>query len=152
MLRKINPEFNKISINGPREAVCVARAALLDEDKIDQEKEHLFAIGLDSDRRIKFLDLVCLGTMTTVSAHPRELFRRAVIEGAHSLVILHNHPTRDLIPSKNDIKFTQRCIAAGKILGIEMAQSLIFSAESNDYFKIPKNLPGAVRLIDISQP
>lgn len=121
MLRNIHPDFNKISINGPREAVSVARAALLEEDEIDQDKEHLFAIGLDSDRRIKFLDLVCLGTMNSVSAHPRELFRRAVIEGAHSLVILHTHPTRDLIPSPSDIKLTQRCIAAGKILGIEVA-------------------------------
>ena len=62
------------------------------------------------------MELVSIGTLTDAPFHPRETFRRAVIEGSYSIIVAHNHPTGDVTPSDADIKTTKRLHEAGEVL------------------------------------
>lgn len=55
--------------------------------------------------------------MTVV--HPREVFRQAISDGAHSIILLHNHPTGDPSPSQEDRNLTRRLVEVSKIVGID---------------------------------
>ena len=66
---------------------------LLLEDKIDQGKEHFYVMHLDTRSRINMVELVSLGTLTASLVHPRETFRRAVLQGSASIIVAHNHPS-----------------------------------------------------------
>src|SRR5918996_5784689 len=61
--------------------------------QIDQDKEHFNVMHLDSHRRINLVELVAIGTLIDTNVHPRETFRRAIVEGSYSIIVAHNHPS-----------------------------------------------------------
>jgi len=69
--------------------------------------------------------LVSLGTLSATIVHPREIFYPAIVHNAASIILAHNHPSGDSSPSDEDIGMTQRLVAAGKILGIQVADHVI---------------------------
>ena len=66
-----------------------------------------------------------MGTLDTSLVHPREVFQPAVERTAAALVVVHNHPSGELHPSREDIELTQRLVEAGRIMGIELLDHLI---------------------------
>ena len=108
------------------------------EDKIDQEKEHFYVMHLNGRQEIKLVELVVIGTMTEMMVHPRETFRRAVIEGSASIIIAHNHPSGEVDPSDDDLTFTRRMHEAGEILGIPLLDHIVFSPIKFYSFKMNK--------------
>jgi len=118
-------------ITAPADIGNIIIAILRCEDEIEQEKEHFYSIGMDQKNVIQYIDLVSLGTVSESIVHPRETFRRAVIGGVSSIIIAHNHPSGNLIPSKNDIKTTNRLVEAGKILGITVLDHVIVNMQGN---------------------
>jgi DNA repair protein RadC len=95
-----------ITIDRATDAVAVFHGLFAHEDRIDQDKEHFYVMHLDSRRHISLVELVAISVLTDVKIHPRETFRRAVIEGAESILVGHNHPSEDATPSENDVKVT----------------------------------------------
>ena len=93
-----------------------------------QDKEQLYAIFLNTRRRVIAHELVSLGTLDATVCHPREVFRSAIVSSAHSVVIIHNHPSGDTTPSEADIKLTRELIRAGHLLKIELIDSIIVSS------------------------
>jgi DNA repair protein RadC len=87
--------------------------------------ECLVVLLLTARCRVKGHCFVSTGTLDSVVAHPREIFRAAIVAGAHSIALMHNHPSGDPVPSEADVKFTRRCMEAGKILGIEVRDHVI---------------------------
>jgi DNA repair protein RadC len=73
------------------------------------------------------VELVSLGVVNSALVHPRETFRRAISEGACSIILAHNHPSGDVAPSDEDVTMTRTMHEAGKILGIEVVDHLVFS-------------------------
>lgn len=71
--------------------------------------------------------------MTDNIVHPREIFRPSLVNSACAIIILHNHPSGDITPSKDDKEITNQLMLAGKILGIELLDHIIFNAESEFY-------------------
>jgi DNA repair protein RadC len=69
--------------------------------------------------------MVTLGLADSASAHPREVFRSAISEGALALVLVHNHPSGDTTPSSEDLRLTRQLIEAGKIIGISVMDHVI---------------------------
>ena len=61
----------------------------------------------------------------TISVHPREVFKFAIMKNSASIMAVHNHPSGDPSPSKNDIDITRRLAEGGKLLGIELLDHLI---------------------------
>lgn len=75
--------------------------------------------------------IISQGTLNTSLVHPREVFKRAFLNNAASIVLAHNHPSGDLTPSAEDITITNRLIEAGKLLGIEVLDHLIVTEDSH---------------------
>jgi DNA repair protein RadC len=99
------------------------------EDDLDKEKEHLWAIGLNSQNRIIYIDLVHLGAINHCLAAPMEIYRRACIKGNSSLIVVHNHPSGTTEPSSNDRLITKKLKESGEILGIKLLDHIIIASE-----------------------
>lgn len=91
----------------------------------DPEKETLAAFSLDSRLCLKAWHLVAIGSMTSAGAGIREVFRPAIVAAAGSLVIVHNHPSGDPTPSRDDVAFTRDVVLAGGLLGISVLDHVI---------------------------
>jgi DNA repair protein RadC len=89
------------------------------------ECECLAVLLLNTRRRIKGHHIVSIGTMDTILLHPREVFRVAIITAAHSLIVMHNHPSGESTPSEADIKVTRDLIRAGQLLKMEVLDHVV---------------------------
>jgi len=125
----------KTQITAPGDIAKIIQDILKTEDKIDQMKEHFYAIHMDTRNVIKLIELISLGSVDMSVVHPRETFRRAVIEGVSSIIIAHNHPSGEAVPSDADIGITKKLKEAGTILGIELLDHIIVTNESYYSFK-----------------
>jgi DNA repair protein RadC len=112
-------------INGPADVGNHLRKLLRKEDSLSREREHFWIIILNTKHRIRFVELVSLGTLNASLVHPREVYRRAIKSGASALVVAHSHPSGDCEPSNEDIILTRRLMEAGKIIGIEILDHII---------------------------
>ena len=93
---------------------------LKNEDETDQQKEHFWAMGLNTKNRVLYLELISLGTLTEGLVHPREVFKSAC-----SLIFCHNPPSGEAKPSGEDIKTTQVLKEGGKLLGFKILDHII---------------------------
>ena len=87
--------------------------------------EQFGVVLLDTRHRVLRTTVVSVGTLDASIVHPREIFREATAAGAAALVLFHNHPSGDPEPSPDDVKLTQRLIAAGVLMGIEVIDHVI---------------------------
>lgn len=101
------------------------RKILKKEDSISREREHFWVITLNNRNRVKYVELVSLGTINSAIVHPREVFRRAIKNGATSLILAHNHPSGDTKPSDADILLTRKLREVGSIIEIEVLDHVI---------------------------
>jgi DNA repair protein RadC len=94
-----------------------------DSAKLAQET---FSIAtLNAKNKIIGEHLITIGIVNSSLVHPRECFRPAILDGATSIILSHNHPSGDTTPSSEDIKITRQLISAGEILGIKVIDHVI---------------------------
>jgi DNA repair protein RadC len=89
------------------------------------DREHFVAVLLDCRLHVLGVTTVSVGALDTCPAHVREVFKPAILAGAHSIILAHNHPSGDATPSLPDIALTARMIAAGELLGIEVLDHVV---------------------------
>jgi DNA repair protein RadC len=82
---------------------------------------------LDVKNRVYKEMIISEGTLTSSLVHPREVFRDAIKEAAASVLFIHNHPSGDPDPSKDDIRITKRLVETGKVVGINVLDHIIIS-------------------------
>ncbi len=90
-----------------------------------KKKEHFWVICLDTRNRPISRRQVSIGSLDTSIVHPREVFKEAVSSSAASVIFVHNHPSGDPEPSKEDIELTKRLVQAGEIIGIDVLDHII---------------------------
>ena len=100
-------------------------AGLVMEEMRHLDREHFRAILLNTKNQVIATDNVSVGTLNSSAVHPRELFRNAIKRSAAALILLHNHPSGDPAPSREDIDITGRLVQSGKIIGIEVLDHVI---------------------------
>ena len=122
-------------VTSPKTVAKVLQDLLAAEDEIDRDKEHFWVFHLDNRLKIKLLELISLGTLTSSLVHPREVFTRAIAERSDKIIIAHNHPSDEAAPSEDDIISTKRLVKAGKIVGIELLDHIIVTSNSFMSFK-----------------
>lgn len=93
------------------------------------KKEHLIGLYLDTRNNLIKEETISIGTLNTSLIHPREIFRSAVIEACASVILVHNHPSGDPTPSKDDITVTKKIIKASEVIGIELLDHVIIGNE-----------------------
>ena len=105
-----------------------AHAFNLVKDELLSEKRELFVVILQDAKGCSLgHHIVSIGTLTQTPVHPREVFYPAIRHKAVSLILVHNHPSGDLSPSRQDIELTKQLIEAGRMVGIPVNDHLIIS-------------------------
>jgi DNA repair protein RadC len=89
------------------------------------KKERFLCSLLDSKNRVFKETVISEGTLTSSLVHPREVFRYAIKEAAASVIFIHNHPSGDPSPSRDDIAITRRLMETGKIIDIRVIDHII---------------------------
>ncbi len=103
----------------------------------NKKKELFYVVTLDSSNRIIKDILISEGTLSASLVHPREVYKKAVIESAAGIIALHNHPSGAAEPSKEDIRITNNLIEAGKVMEIPLHDHIIIAGDS--YFSFAEN-------------
>ena len=104
------------------------RAGRLGMNEIgDEAQEVVLILILNTKNQINAIHRVFTGSLNTSVAHPREIFRSAILNNGARIILYHNHPSSDLTPSEADLNFTRRMMEAGDVLGIELLDHFIVS-------------------------
>lgn len=119
-----------VKIDKPEAIVNLLENWLDNLDEVDRDKEHFFTVILDARNKIKAVEVVTIGLINSSLVHPREVFRRSILESAVSIIIAHNHPSGDCQPSDEDIRVTDKMVNAGNMLGIELFDHIILGGRS----------------------
>ena len=103
----------------------IVRAAR-DAFNIDKyAEEFVFLLAFDIKMHLIGISQVSHGTPISSFCNPREIFQRALLAGAQSIIVLHNHPSGDSSPSKEDYDTTKRLEEAGQIIGVALLDHII---------------------------
>ena len=112
-------EFQGI-INSPQDA-----AQLVLRELSLADKEHFMIIMLNTKHRVIAKKTISIGHLHASLVHPREMFKEAIRRSSAAVILVHNHPSGDLTPSKDDLTTTERLKDAGKVLGIDVLDHII---------------------------
>lgn len=103
--------------------------------ELTKEPEEVFGmITLDTKNNITGYFEVSRGTINSSMVHPREVFKRAILQNASSVVFIHNHPSGEAEPSHEDIVLTNRLEECGRILGIKLLDHIIIGDEDRENY------------------
>jgi DNA repair protein RadC len=91
-------------------------------------EERFGIVMLDSKLRLIRSETLSVGILDASIAHPREVFRTAMLASASAIALFHNHPSGDPAPSEDDIFITTRLVAAGQLMGINVVDHVILGA------------------------
>ncbi|MFP4457814.1 MAG: RadC family protein [Clostridia bacterium] len=103
----------------------------------DLDRENMVVLCLSSKNQITSINFSSTGILNASLAHPREIFKTAVIANANSIILGHNHPSGEADPSGEDEKITRRIADAGDLLGIKLLDHIIVS-HNEDHFSFRK--------------
>ena len=121
----IQTEEKLFAIRGPEQVATFVRKVLT-----DNSREHLVALYLDGSHSVASYSVVSIGTATTTTAHPREVFQRAISCGAAAIILAHNHPSGEVKPSAEDESMTKRLRDVGELIGIKLLDHVIVTETS----------------------
>jgi len=101
----------------------------------DKKKEYFIAVFLDSKNKVIKDEVISIGTLNVSIVHPRELFKEAIKNSANSLILVHNHPSGDILPSDTDLHITKELENVGKMLQLNLLDHIIVSDKEYYSFK-----------------
>ena len=87
--------------------------------------ENFICLYLNTKNQVIHRQTIFIGSLNTSIVHPREVFKEAFRRAAASIICLHNHPSGDPTPSREDIEVTKRLVECGRIIGIEVLDHII---------------------------
>jgi DNA repair protein RadC len=122
---------NQLDKQGFKEKIKNARDVFnryVDQLK-DEKQEHFLALYLDTKNQLLEDRLVSKGTLNASLIHPREVFNQAIKASANSIILVHNHPSGDPTPSKEDEVVTKNLVNAGDLLGIHVLDHVIIGQQ-----------------------
>lgn len=99
------------------------------KDMHNLPKEQLRGLYLDTHNRVIHQEVISMGTINSNIVHPREVFRPALEYGAAAVVLAHNHPSGVVTPSTADVEITKQLVHAGKIIGINLMDHVVITAD-----------------------
>jgi DNA repair protein RadC len=130
----------KIPLPNEQAVAELLRKLLKKEDSISKDREHFWIISLDTKKKVKFVELISIGTVDTCLVSPREVFRRALKKGAVSIILGHNHPSGSPTPSSEDLSITKTLKQAGELLSIPLVDHIILGNSGHYSFNAENSL------------
>ncbi|MFW9928257.1 MAG: JAB domain-containing protein [Candidatus Thorarchaeota archaeon] len=137
MTVKLSKELKEKKMKNPSDMYSIIQGVLLKKSRISRDKEHLWLMLLDNSMKIKHLELIGIGTINDVSTSPLEIFSVALYRRAVKLVLIHNHPSNELLPSKSDMQLTYQLLKVGVFIEIPVIDHLIIG--TNGYYSFADN-------------
>lgn len=128
MVKEDSSVYQPTPINNSKEACAVFGAFMANYDR-----ETVWLACLDAQNKINALSMISLGTLGRAGAHPREIFKTALLAKAAGIMLAHNHPSGDPTPSPADRELTWRLREAGQLLCIKFLDHLILG-DGDQYF------------------
>jgi len=90
-----------------------------------EKKEKFVVLLLNARSRLIKISTISVGTLTANLVHPREVFAEAIANGAESIILVHNHPSGEPVPSKEDRDITERLFKVGELMGVRVSDHII---------------------------
>ncbi|MGV3632286.1 MAG: JAB domain-containing protein [Bacteroidota bacterium] len=125
----------KIMLRNTEDVYAIMQRILLRENEIQRSQEHFWIIGLNPEGKILFLELLALGPDNRINIKAPQVFRMSIYKNAPQVILVHNHPSGIIEPSKADLISTDRLLKAGEIIEIEVIDHLIISEKEYFSFK-----------------
>ena len=97
------------------------------------DRECFWILHLNSRNRVIEKELVSIGTANSSLVHPREVFKKAIVNGAKGIITVHNHPSGSLDPSYEDSEIWEKLKKSGEILGIKVMDNIILTPSGSYY-------------------
>ncbi len=107
-------------IRSPQDVADLVMARLCRE-----QREHFIALLLSTKNQVLAMPVIAVGSLNAAIVHPREVFRQAVSHSAAAVIAVHNHPSGDPAPSKEDLQLTRQLVEAGRILDIPLLDHVV---------------------------
>lgn len=107
-------------VNSPQDI-----AHLVMEEMRFLDREHFRIVSLSTKNHVLGISSISIGSLNSSLVHPRECFKEAIRRNSNAIILLHNHPSGDPTPSREDIDVTRRLADGGQILGIEVLDHVI---------------------------
>lgn len=89
------------------------------------DRESFFSVLLDTKHRVLGVEEAARGSLTSTIVHPREIFKAVILASAAAVIFVHNHPSGDPTPSREDVEITRRLREAGELLGIRVLDHVV---------------------------
>ena len=106
------------------------------KNDFNDSQEYFYALYLDTKKNLIDKKLLFIGTLNKSIVHPREIFKNAYLTSASTIICVHNHPSGDSTPSKEDIILTKSLVEIGNLQGIKIIDHVIIG---NDYYSFFEN-------------
>lgn len=123
---KLTPD-EKSKVMNPMEVFEIMRRILMRESRIDRNREHFWVISLSNACKILNIELVSMGSATQTIAEPMEIFSIPLQKKAISIILVHNHPSGNIMPSAADKDLTNQLIQCGELINIKILDHFIIS-------------------------
>jgi len=94
------------------------------------EQEHLRVVLLDTKNRVLGIPTIYMGSLNASVMRIGELFREAVRANCAAVIVVHNHPSGDPTPSRDDVEMTRQMVEAGQLLGIDVLDHIVIGRQS----------------------
>ena len=114
------------TVDSPNAAVPVLRQIL---SRLDADQEHFIVLALDTKLQVTGFKVISSGSMAGVVVDRRVLFRAALLLGATSVIVAHNHPSGVATPSPEDRALTQQLVTAGRMLDLQVHDHVILGRD-----------------------
>ena len=122
------PLYSNEPMNNPDVAIRV-----MNEFLSQMDRELFCIVNLQADLTPINMNIVSVGSLNEALINPREIFKSAILSNAHSMMLIHNHPSGNLTPSTSDIQTTARMQELGKLMGISLVDHIITGRDGNYY-------------------
>ena len=122
------PLYSKEPMNNPDAAIRV-----MNEFLSQMDRELFCIVNLQADLTPINMNIVSVGSLNEALINPREIFKSAILSNAHSMMLIHNHPSGNLTPSTSDIQTTARMQELGELMGISLVDHIITGWDGNYY-------------------
>lgn len=121
------PQIDKV-VNSPDKVLQVARDFLrMHEDS----EEYAYMLCLNTKCVLTSVFQISHGTVNGAMMGAREIFQKALLANAVSIIVMHNHPSGDCTPSMEDLKVTERLVKAGEMIGVQVLDHVIVGGDSH---------------------
>lgn len=121
--------LSKVKLDSPKAAV-----AFLGSKLSEMDREMVCVINVNTKNIPINCHIVSIGTLSAALVEPRELFKASILSNAASILVLHNHPSGVVEPSKEDTIMTDRLMRISKLIGISFLDHIIVGWDNPDYF------------------